>query len=103
VSDLAARLRGFDGILVALILVVGYVYVQALRAFVGGMVMPFFARDFENAIEGRFGTLPGGTSHYFVADGRVFYYGGVLEWGLTLALLLLTLVLLDRRLGWRRR
>jgi hypothetical protein len=72
VSDLAARLRGFDGILVALILVVGY------------------------------GTLSGGTNHYFVAGGRVFYYGGVLEWGLTLALLLLTLVLLDRRLGWRR-
>ena len=100
-SDLAARLRGFDGVLVALILVVGYVYVQALRAFVGGMVMPFLARDPET-VEGRFGTLAGGANHYFVVDGRVFYYGGVLEWGLTLALLLLTLVLLDRRLGWRR-
>jgi hypothetical protein len=100
VSDLAARVRGFDAVAVALVLIVGYVYVQALRAFVGGLIMPFFARDLDT-LEGRLGTLSGGTNHYFLVDDRVFYDGGVLEWGLTLALLLITLVLLSRRVAWR--
>lgn len=99
-SELGSRLRSLDAVAVAVVLVVGYVYVQALRAFVAGLLMPFLARD----LRGSGGNLVGSDfpyAHYFWLGDRAFYYGDVLQWGLTLALLLITLVLVGRRLEWR--
>lgn len=102
-DGVASRLRDLDGIALALTLIVGYVYVQALRSLVRGFVLPLFQRDLD---------LPGPLSagfapffeygYHFEVGGRIFVYGTALEWALTLVLLAGTVWLLARRLGWRR-
>ena len=90
----------WNGAALALTLIVGYVYVQALRAFARNILMPLFQRD----VEGIGAGLPQYPPAYsFSLRDRVFFYGDVLEWALTLGFLALTIWLLARRLEGSRR
>jgi large-conductance mechanosensitive channel len=91
-NDVIRWIRERQTIAVPVVLVVGYVYVQVIRSVVHDLLLPLF----ETAPRG-FADYPSAFYTFEIGD-HVLQYDNVVTWGVTLVVVLGTLVLLERRL-----